>query len=283
MQAIGGWSEPSQVQKTLSKDILRVISLCITKSIIKGDHLLSLASHLVRMIKEGQKLNPTIFEALPVLLNHLLTLETIEGVEEVCSGGQVCEYLLDRLMSCKWNPQNLIGQILMFRDLDDGLVTPKRCQSIVDKVIVGLPGASEEETPALLYQLLLLGRAGGDEGGGCVQSMAAVFRGIVEYFDTLESMAMAATSTDTAFALRHSKLESQCVSHMVLALKHNRELSQEFLRYAKRLAKGRLPRFALMILLAISGSFKFAELVHVSGSDVHLLTHIRCRLLLGPM
>jgi len=157
----------------------------------------------------------------------------------------------------------LIPTILAMRDLKR--LGVKRTQSFIDKIVALLPQVPTDQVPAVFYQLLLFGRGNetGEASKEAAQTTVAVFNGIIGYFSTLEGMDMdkAAMDADRSVSQTSRKLESQCATHIVLALKHNQTLASEFLKHVKKLARGALPRFALMILLSMTESFRFGTIV----------------------
>lgn len=244
------------------------------------DLLLLSIKFIIRTMKDSKDaVNPVIFEMAGLLLGALLSFDrigtTVTGeeadTEEVIQarGPEVYFYFTDRLLAFKWKPENLIPTIMMIRDLKRlGL---KRMQTVIDKVVSVLPQVPSDSVPALFYQLLLLGR--GSESSNSTASTTfskesaqitvAVFNGIIGYFSTLESMEnnIETTEADRAVSIQSRKLESQCATHIVLALKHNQSLATEFLRHARKMARGTIPRFALMILLSMTESYRFATIV----------------------
>lgn len=268
---MSGWGpQPSQVQKTLGRDCLRILSTKLAEHTHVDAHLI-LTNGLLRIVKEAEgPLNPIAFEMLSSALGELLKLGCVSspdasmmtdgpgGVVVKSNGSQLFDYFLDRLLACRWRAENLIPQLLLFRDLP---MTPKLVEAIVDKVVALLPSAGVDETPAILYQLLLLGRTGSASTNANSMN-ASVFKGIVEYFGTIEEMGTDGVmmATDDALISRSSKLEAQCVGHTLLALKHNRRLTEGFLKMTKGMGRAgqRIPRFAMMLLLALCGTSQHA-------------------------
>lgn len=282
LQIVASWGNPSSLQKSTSKDVIRIVDSKMRHEKTRSlDALLRMTNAIVKLVREANtKINPAIFELLPLLMSKVVSTEKFEErvfpSQEATSGAVesatkiypavkstvICDYFLDRLLACKWRSDNLVDLIVMFRDI--GGLSSKRIEEVVEKTTTLLPEASQDEVPAMLYQLLLLGR--GREGNSpkeSANSMGATFRGIIDYFATLENMESSSIGTtgDEMLARTQMKLESQSISHIILALNYNKLLADEFVKHAKKLAKTRLPRFVMMILLNLSESFKFHQIV----------------------
>ncbi len=255
------------------------------------DLLIVVIKFIISLLKEAERaVNPLIFEYLSSFLGLLLTFDRIsykkcEGEESfdcILKSNLLYDYFIDKLLAFKWKPDNLIQLTVMFRDLH-GLSVHKT-QEIIEKIIAVLPSVSPEETPALFYQLLLFGRGSTQTSNESAQITVAVFNGLIGYFSTLEDLAYSVdrmTAMDQAFIESNEgkKLESQCATHIVLALKHNQWLALEFMKHVKKLAKRHLPRFALMILLSMTETYQFASVVpglikanilqHLANCDIY--------------
>ncbi|XP_048249251.1 Fanconi anemia group I protein-like isoform X2 [Haliotis rufescens] len=195
---------------------------------LPGTVLVELASRFVESIKEGTLQGGKALELFPKLLSVLSVQETVVHGENSMKGSEYKSHVLNKVCSCKWNPQSVLHLAAMFRDVP---LTQDELKFVLEKVLRGMRDLDLQDLPALVYQLLLLAAKG---------HKRLVLEGITDFFidqDNLHRSRGNQESEDLMCeysgveTLRHT--EGTSILHIVVSVKQDQELGREFVKYLK--------------------------------------------------
>ncbi|KAJ2963285.1 hypothetical protein NQZ79_g1636 [Umbelopsis isabellina] len=227
------------------------------------DALRDVNSYIVEVIRKGDRLQSKIFDLIPKLLATAITHDTIEveidGKLQPLSGNEYVEYIIDKIISCKWHPSYSVGMASAFNEMD---CTGLQLQRITDKLLsTHLPFLYRQlnvlelnELPPLAYQLFLLSRKGEKQG---------IIAGICHHFQDAEEKMVTAPgkSTNSHAAVDFNRVEGTIIVHMCFAIKQDQELGSEFLKYIKKHKSRALNSFTLACMLSMARIHRFEDTV----------------------
>jgi hypothetical protein len=92
--------------------------------------------YIVNVVRKGEPVQLKLFDLLPKLLATAVDQEgidmIIEGKQQVLSGGEYMDFIIDKLVSCKWHPSYAVGIASAFNEMDS---TAKQLQRVIEKLL----------------------------------------------------------------------------------------------------------------------------------------------------
>jgi FANCI solenoid 1 len=91
---------------------------------------------VVDVVRKGEPVQPKLFDLLPKLLVTSVDRETIEveieGNLQIVTGVEYMDYIIDKLVSCKWHPSYAVGISSAFNDME---CTSKQLKRVAEKLL----------------------------------------------------------------------------------------------------------------------------------------------------
>lgn len=92
--------------------------------------------YVVDLVRKGDPVQPKLFDLLPKLLATSIDRETIEvemeGKLQIVTGVEYMDYIIDKLVSCKWHPSYAVGIASAFNEME---CTSKQLKRVTEKLL----------------------------------------------------------------------------------------------------------------------------------------------------
>ena len=180
------------------------------------------------MAKLEKKIQPAVIELLPRVITLLQTIPAIRDAGNAqLSGGVLARGFIAKLLATTLHRENLIDIIIALRDIPESVF--EQSVNLITKKLEDVPTKS---LPAAIYQLLQWCRSCPKEHGRCFETIFAVIEAKCEKIEV-----------------------GECLAHIRLALSHERELMNSFIKEAKRMLQHgvEVSPYLLLLLLGSEG------------------------------
>ncbi|KAI9280231.1 FANCI solenoid 4-domain-containing protein [Umbelopsis sp. AD052] len=209
---------------------------------------------VVDIVRKGEPVQPKLFDLLPKLLVTSVDREVIEveieGKFQILSGVEYMDYIIDKLVSCKWHPSYAVGIASAFNEME---CTSKQLKRVTEKLLRQLAVLELNELPPLAYQLFLLSRKG--------EKQLIITKICSHFQDAEEQYIPTPTKRANNQAVDFNRVEGTIIVHMCFAIKQDQDLGSEFLKYIKRNKIRALTPFTLSCMLSMARIHRFEDTV----------------------
>ncbi|XP_029430522.1 Fanconi anemia group I protein [Rhinatrema bivittatum] len=249
--------ESGDLKPDVASEIIGLLMLEVHQ--LPGAALIELANLFVDGIKGGTLANGKSLELFPTILTALSSKDTLAYGKGELSGEEFKKQLINSLCSSRWDSRCVIYLTSMFRDVP---LSAEELQFVVEKVVRMFCKLDLQETPPLVYQLLLL------SAKGCKRN---ILEGIIAFFNKLdqqhkgqdtESVELEAAAVPQD-QLRH--VEGTAILHLIFAIKLDQDLGRELIKYLKlgqqNDASKILCPFSVALLLSVARIHRFEDQV----------------------
>ncbi|KAI8576534.1 hypothetical protein K450DRAFT_256659 [Umbelopsis ramanniana AG] len=209
---------------------------------------------VVDVVRKGEPVQPKLFDLLPKLLVTSVDREVIEveieGKFQILSGVEYMDYIIDKLVSCKWHPSYAVGIASAFNEME---CNSKQLKRVTEKLLRQLAVLELNELPPLAYQLFLLSRKG--------EKQLIITKICSHFQDAEEQYIPTPTKRANKQAVDFNRVEGTIIVHMCFAIKQDQDLGSEFLKYIKRNKIRALTPFTLACMLSMARIHRFEDTV----------------------
>ncbi|EFN56539.1 hypothetical protein CHLNCDRAFT_144181 [Chlorella variabilis] len=173
-----------------------------------------------------------------------VSMRSEQSGDVACQVSDVCKGFLDRVCSHSW-PLPSIGRVLA--SLRAFPLTRESLAGVVKTAVKRARLADGQDLPAVVHQLLMLSARGGRE---------LILGEVMRLFEARE-----AAAADSSAHQQRQLLEVQgsVLLHLDMAVKHDGELGQAWLRQLRSDAPPRLSAFALAVSFMLAGTQRFEQ------------------------
>ncbi|CAO3673883.1 unnamed protein product [Umbelopsis ramanniana] len=210
--------------------------------------------YVVDLVRKGDPIQPKLFDLLPKLLATSVDRETIEveieGKFQIVTGVEYMDYIIDKLVSCKWHPSYAVGIASAFNEME---CTSKQLKRVTEKLLRQLAVLELNELPPLAYQLFLLSRKG--------EKQLIITKICSHFQDAEEQYIPTPAKRVNKQAVDFNRVEGTIIVHMCFAIKQDQDLGSEFLKYIKRNKIRALTPFTLACMLSMARIHRFEDTV----------------------
>ncbi|XP_013780984.2 Fanconi anemia group I protein-like, partial [Limulus polyphemus] len=222
--------QKTELQQHIASELVGL--LLLETDLLRVDWLAELADNFVDSIKNGENLNGRWLELVPKVLATIASREVAAFEGNEMSGAQYKSDIVNSLCSYKWDPRIAVHLASMFRDTP---LSQQELKLVLDKLLRFLPDLDLQETPSLIYQLLLLAAKG---------PRKMILNELVRFFNQLDEKFSMQQNQDTEtpdFALMEAphnvelarQTEGTIILHVTFAAKQDQELGKEFVKMLK--------------------------------------------------
>ncbi|CAG8554981.1 4990_t:CDS:10 [Paraglomus occultum] len=250
----------NHVSQSVDKAISEIVDLLDSE--IDGFQVTSMieaTNHIIDSINQNRPLHSKLLALIPKFLSTLdtfesVTIRTATGTRSF-TGTQYRDIILNRICLAEWHIENVLSIISMFPDIPMSKETAERA---VDKVMSYFDDMDANETPPIVYKLLLLSRK---------DHKRVIIKGITSYYSKLDDRLrekhtshVEITPSSSTFS-QVSHIEGTVLIHLCFAVKQDQELGVELIKYIKSKKSSALTPFNLACLLSVARIHRFEDTI----------------------
>ncbi|CAG8548944.1 1682_t:CDS:10 [Funneliformis mosseae] len=234
------------------------IAIGTTDSPVMIEMFVDISTCIIQAIQRGIPLHGKLFSFLPTLLSAFDSCNEVvsfpsdkNSTGHSMTGQDYKDEILNKLCNYKWHTSNVLSLAGEFRDIP---MSNEQLRSVAEKIMSHFDVIDINETPPLVYQILLLSRKG---------HKRLILQGITEFFNKLDDeMHEDNRENDSVVSLSFSQLshmEGTAIIHICFAITQDQELGSEFIKYIKSDKTSFLKPFSIACLLSIARIHRFED------------------------
>ncbi|CAG8499966.1 11646_t:CDS:10 [Paraglomus brasilianum] len=249
----------NHVSQSVDKSISEIVDLLDSEiDSFQVTSMIEATNHIIDSINQNRPLHPKLLAFIPKFLSTLdafesVTIRTATGTRSF-TGTQYRDIILNRICLAKWHIENVLSIISMFPDIP---MSKETAECAVEKVMSYFDDMDANETPPIVYKLLLLSRK---------DHKRVIIKGITSYYNRLDETHITTSQVDTtppssSTFSQVSHIEGTVLIHFCFAVKQDQELGVELIKYIKSEKSSGLTPFNLACLLSVARIHRFEDTI----------------------